>query len=130
MRQNFEAAAVGWSPASLVIDRFGLDYEFIEANGLIWIDNFETDSGKSLADSRHCDHAKPYLQNYLIRFGTRKVEANALVARPEADREMCRQAILRYVPRSAEANYQARLEAVREQLRGAIARHIAEGRAS
>jgi hypothetical protein len=57
--------AVGWSPRNLIIARFGFDYDFIEANGLTWIDNLETSSGKSLADPRHCDHRKPYVQEYL-----------------------------------------------------------------
>jgi hypothetical protein len=54
--------AVGWSPDKLIIDRFGLDYDFIEANGLTWIDNLETGSGKSLADPKHPDHLKPYVK--------------------------------------------------------------------
>ena len=72
--------------------------DFIEANGLTWIDNLETSRGKSLADPKHPDHFRPYVQSYLKRFGARKVEANALVARPEAGRELCRQAIRWYVP--------------------------------
>jgi len=112
--------AVGWSPEDLAIDRFGLDYDFIEVNGLTWIDNLETTSGKRLADPKHPDHRKSYVQDYLRRFGARKVEANALVARPEAGRELCRQAILRYVPGNAIAKYEARLAALREELRQAL----------
>ena len=80
--------SVGWSPRNLIIDRFGLDFDFTEANGLTWIDNLETSSGRSLADPKHPDHKKPYVQSYLKRFGERKVEANALVARPEAGHEL------------------------------------------
>src|SRR5215472_1962000 len=107
LRANFEELerAVGWSPRYLIIDRFGLDYNFIERNGLTWIENLATGSGKSLADPKHPDHFKAYVQTYLRRFGARKVEANALVARPEAGRELCRQAILRYVPESAIDDY-------------------------
>ena len=53
--------AVGWDPADLVIDRFGLDFDFIEAHGLTWIDNLETGSGGRLDDRRHPDHRKPYV---------------------------------------------------------------------
>jgi len=119
--------AVGWSPRNLVIDRFGLDYDFITANGLTWIDNLETSSGKSLADSRHPDHLKPYVQSYLKRFGARKVEANALVARPESGRELCHQSILRYVPEDALMRYRARLNRIRRELRDAVARRLARG---
>jgi hypothetical protein len=127
LRDNLEelAGAVGWSPSKLKISRSGLDYDFIEAHGLTWIDNLETGSGKSLADPRHPDHFKPYVQNYLKHYGARKVEANALVARPEAGRALCRQAILQYVPADAVENYEARLAAVREDLCEAIARRLA-----
>jgi hypothetical protein len=117
--------AVGWSPNDLLIERFGLDYDFIEANRLTWIDNLETSSGKSLADPKHPDHFKSYVQNYLKRFGARKVEANALVARPESGRALCREAILRYVPEDALRNYKASLAAVRRELHQAIARRLA-----
>jgi hypothetical protein len=126
LRANFKELerAVGWCPDNLIIDRFGLDYAFIEANGLTWIDNLETGSGKSLADPKHPDHFKPYVQNYLKRFGPRKVEANALVARPDEGRELCRQAILKYIPESAVEDYEARLDEIREELRQAIAARI------
>src|SRR5262249_62249740 len=107
-----------------IIDRFGLDYEFIEANGLTWIDNLETGSGGNLADPKHPDHFKDYVQSYLQRFGVRKVEANALVAAPEAGRELYRQAILKYIPHDTLLNYAVRLDEVREELRGAVARRI------
>jgi hypothetical protein len=129
LRSNLEGLdqATGWSPRNLIIDRLGLDYDFIEVNGLTWIDNVETSSGKSLADPKHPDHFKPYVQSYLKRFGARKVEANALVARPDAGRELCRQAILRYVPNTAIANYNKQLAAVREKLRQALIERMANG---
>jgi hypothetical protein len=46
----------------------------------------------------HPDHFKPYVQNYVKRFGARKVEANALVVRPDAGRELCRRVVREYVP--------------------------------
>ena len=42
--------AVGWNPGNVVIDRFGLNLDFIQANNLSWIDNLITGSGKSLDD--------------------------------------------------------------------------------
>jgi hypothetical protein len=128
LRSNMEelAGAVGWSPEDLIIDRFGLDYEFIEKNGLVWVDNLETGSGGDLADPRHHDHSKPYVQSYLRQFGARKVEANALVARPEAGRQLCRDAILRYVPGDAVERHRRRLADEREKLRLEIERQMAE----
>jgi hypothetical protein len=99
LRQNLAdlTDVLGWSPDQLVIDRFGLNDDFIDENGLAWIENLITGSGRSLADPRHPDHGKSYVQEYLARYGARKVEANALVVRPEAGRDLCRAAILKYV---------------------------------
>lgn len=95
------SGAVGWRPNRLVIERFGLNADFIKAHRLTWIENLETGSGGRLDDPRHPDHAKSYVQDYLSSFGARKVEANALVTRPEAGRALCREAILKYVDAGA-----------------------------
>jgi hypothetical protein len=71
------------------IERFGLNADFIDANNLTWIDNLETSSGRRLDGDRHPDHYKPYVQDYLRRFGAKKSEANALVVAPEAGRRLC-----------------------------------------
>src|SRR6202022_3389313 len=97
--------AVGWHPEDLIIDRFGLNADFIERYGLTWVGNLETSSGKSLADPRHPDHRKIYVQDYLRKFGARKVEANALVVRPKEGRMLCQEAILRYLPADAVSRY-------------------------
>jgi hypothetical protein len=117
--------AVGWNPSRLIIDRFGLNADFIDANGLTWIDGLETSSGGNLADPRHEDHNKPYVQTYLKRFGARKVEANALVVRPKQGRRLCQEAILKYIDPDGVAAYQADLTEAREQARTAIAERMA-----
>jgi hypothetical protein len=124
LRANFEelAEAVGWHPRNLIIDRFGLNADFIQAQGLTWIDNLETSSGGRLDDQRHPDHQKPYVQSYLRRFGARKVEANALVIRPQAGRDLCRRAILRYVSQSAVTRYERDLVSLRDAAQSEIAR--------
>jgi hypothetical protein len=122
LRSNMRdlAAAVGWTPDNLIIDRFGLNYDFIETQGLTWIDGLETGSGRRLDDPKHPDHGKPYVQDYLRAFGARKVEANALVVRPAAARELCRDAILRYLSPDAPEHYRDALKLPREELRIAI----------
>lgn len=79
MRSNLKEleCAVRWSPDNLVITRFGLNADFINRNGLTWIDNLETSSGGRLDDPRLPDHNKAYVQDYIRRFGARKCEANA-----------------------------------------------------
>ena len=86
--------------------------------GLTWIENLATAKGEyPLNDKRHPDHFKPYVQDYLREYGVRKVESDALLKRPEAGRELCRQAILRYVPANAPRNYRKKLKPVRADLR-------------
>jgi hypothetical protein len=118
------ASAVGWWPDDLVIDRLGLNHEFIAANNLTWIDGLETGSGKRLEDPKHPDNGKPYVQDYLQRFGPRKVEANALVVRPEAGRDLCRSAILRYLPAEAPDTYRAELAVEQEKVRRLVATRL------
>lgn len=130
LRGNFDelAEAAGWHPDELVIDRFGLNYEFIVANGLSWVDNLETSSGKRLDDPRHPDFGRDYVQSYLSQFGARKVEANALVVRPQAGRELCRQAILRWLDGAAALQrYEDALRPLRERVRLEIGGLLAGG---
>jgi hypothetical protein len=60
------------------------------------------------------------VQNYIKQFGVRKVEANALVVRPEAGRDLCRAAINQYVPETAPDDYRAALAPEREKLQRII----------
>jgi hypothetical protein len=130
IRSNFAdlTGAVGWSPEHLIIERFGLDYDFIVAQGLTWIENLETGSGKyQLNDAGHPDHFKPYVQSYMRQFGARKCEANALVTRPVAGRELCRRAILRHIDTDAIGEHERQLADAREELRLEIRRQLDEG---
>lgn len=112
--------AVGWAPSDLDIDRFGLNHDFIEANKLSWVDNLETSSGGRLDDPRHRDHCKPYVQSYVRQFGVRKVEANALVTRSRAGRELCEQTILKYINVDAAEEYSDFIDEQQEEVRGLI----------
>ena len=120
--------AVDYLPSDLIIKRFGLNHDFIAEQGLTWIDNLETGSGKRLDDPQHPDHHKLFVQDYLERFGARKVEANSLVVRPEAGRELCRQAILKFVDEDAPTLYREKLAPLREQVRKEVARLLEEAR--
>ena len=109
--------AVGWSPDDLHIDRFGLNADFINDNGLTWIEGLETGSGRNLEDSRHKDHYKTYVQSYLKDYGAQKVEANALVTRPEAGRKLCLDSICRYLKTDAPEQYSKEVDQARDNLR-------------
>ena len=88
IRDSHTLASKLYDVENLLIRRFGLNTDFIEEHHLLWIDGLETSSGKDLADPSHRDHTKPHVQNYLAVHGARKVEANALVTRPKAARQL------------------------------------------
>ena len=89
---------VCWDPSPIEVVRFGLDTGQIARLSLPWIDNLITGSGKDLADPRHPDHNKPYVQDYLATHGRRKVEANALAAHPADAASIVEAAINQFVP--------------------------------
>lgn len=86
-----------WIPDKLIIDRFGLTYDFIQENQLTWIDNLKTGSKKDLANPKHPDHNKPYVQDYIKKYGSRKVEANAILIIRDIAIEQCEKTILKYI---------------------------------
>lgn len=108
LMKNFAdlSKAVGWSPDNLIIDRFGLNSDFIEANNITWIDNLETSSGKDLASPKHKNHYDVNVQNYLKRFGARKAEGNALVVRVEQGQQLMRGAINKYIDHQSLVEYE------------------------
>jgi hypothetical protein len=117
--------AVGWDPSNLIIDRFGLNFDFIEEQGLTWIDNLETSGGGRLDDPNHPDHRKPYVQEYLARYGARKCEANALVIRPAAGRALCHAAILKYISGEAPRAFNSKLVDAQQRVRLAVTERMA-----
>jgi hypothetical protein len=114
----------------LVIDRCGLNKDFIDQQGLSWSENLETSSGGDLASPRHPDHGKDYVQSYLKKFGARKVEANALVVRPEAGRQLCLDAIRRYIPDDLLEDFESRRAAAQGEAKEVIARLLPDGGAA
>ena len=94
---NHNSVTARYDMEDLEIVRFGLNADFIEDNDLLWIDGLETSSGKDLADQKHRDHNKPHVQDYLAEFGARKVEANALITRPEAAKQLITDVLDEYI---------------------------------
>ena len=87
----------GYDPTNLVIDRFGLNFDYIKKHGFTWIDNLITGSGKNLASPNHKNFKMPYVQEYLGDVGERKCEANAIITQPKAARDLLRKAIEKYL---------------------------------
>lgn len=80
---SWEDGEEGYDPENLIIERFGLNYDFIVAQRYTWIDNLITGSGLNLADKSHKNNKLPYVQSYLKEIGERKCEANAIVTTPD-----------------------------------------------
>ncbi|NKK92085.1 hypothetical protein GFL95_12725 [Rhizobium leguminosarum bv. viciae] len=122
---------VGFDPTPIEVARVGLTVEQIDALDLPWIDNLETGSGKNLADPRHPDHRKPYVQDYIATHGPRKVEANALARNPAAAQDLIESAINGYIPPNWPTFHFERLvphqEAAREAFAALIARTVGGG---
>jgi hypothetical protein len=106
----------GYDPEDLIIDRFGLDFEFIEKNKFTWIDNLITGSGKDLGNPMHKNHKQPYIQKYLRTVGERKCEANAIIAKPTIGRDLCLEAIVSYVGPKALDRFDARKKVVVDRI--------------
>src|SRR5262249_12962091 len=112
--------AVGWSPRNLVIERFGLNADFIKQHDLTWIGGLGTSTGKELCDAKHRHHFARNVQDYIAKYGKRKVEANARVVRPEAGRQLCREAIEKHLDLKAIPTYERALAEHRERVRQAM----------
>jgi len=114
---RFAAQGLGWESRLEEMDadsrvvRFGLNAEFIDNAGLLWIDGLETSRDErkgtnDLADPKHPDHFKPYVQSYLQEFGPRKCEANALIANPTAARALIRDELWRWLSHEGQKAWQ------------------------
>ena len=117
---RWEDGVRGYDPRYLKIDRFGLNYDFITANNLTWIDNLITASKKNLASPSHPNYYLSYVQEYLSEYGARKCEANALVVAPGSARDLCRQVIEGYLGVDSLERFQQRWQVIAdtmEQLR-------------
>jgi len=92
---------VGYVPDDLIIERFGLNYDFIIKNGYTWIDNLITGSGMDLASASHKNNKLPYVKSYLKEIGERKCEANAIVTTPKVAEGLITDEIERWLGKDA-----------------------------
>ena len=129
MRKQFHDLVGAWfedgtyltlAPEDIVIERFGLNFDFIQKHGLSTIPNLITGAGHDLADPKHPDHRKPYVQDYLAQFGAWKCEANSLVTQIDLGRQLLRDTLAKYVSAAGIQSYEEDVAAAREELRKAM----------
>lgn len=91
--KNFQdiAAGTGWEPPANLVNRFGLNYDFIKKYDLTWIDNLISGTGKKP------DYKNPIVKKYIAKYGERKVEANAVVTQAIPVQNQLVQTILQYL---------------------------------
>lgn len=97
----WEDGTIGYDPSDLIIDRFGLNYDFIQKNKFTWIDNLITGSGRNLASPSHPNFEMEYVKHYLKTIGERKCEANVIVTLPEISKKLCASSIETYLGKNA-----------------------------
>lgn len=133
-----KAKDLDWSPDNLIVDRFGLNIDFIYKHDLTWIDNLKTPNGeiaRQLPDGRivagiltegknkgkpHPDFGKPHVQKYLKMYGVRKVEANAMITHIDESRQLCEYAVRKYIDEDGRLRYDEDLAKAQQNLQKEI----------
>lgn len=95
----------GWDSKNLIIDRFGLNYDFIIDNELSWINNLMTSGKKDLSNPKHQDFKKYNVGEWIKKYGAKKVEANAIITIPELARKLFFETLVNYIPEKEFENY-------------------------
>ncbi len=104
----------GYDPQDLIIERVGLNYDFVIQQNYSWIDNLITGTGKNLANKKHPNFKYPYIQNYLSTIGERKCESNVMVTTPDIARQLLRTSIEKYLGVDAVARFEAKRQAIQD----------------
>jgi hypothetical protein len=113
---NWEDGSEGYDPCNLLIQRFGLDADFIYKHNLTWVDNLITGSKLNLASPSHRNHFMPYVQDYIKTFGIRKCEANAIVPIPNEARNLVEDTIISFVGEGAINRFDLKMQKVKEEM--------------
>lgn len=111
---RWKDGTLGYDPQGLIVERFCLEYDFIQQQGYTWIDNLITGTKKNLASPKHFNFTMPYVQDYLNNYGARKCEANVLVTTPDVARNLMRETIENYLGEDALGRFQSKRDWVRE----------------
>ncbi len=128
---NWEDGESGYDPKNLIIERFGLNFDFIIENKYTWIDNLVSQGGELArvvngkivaglktkgknAGQPHQNFKLPYLQEYIKKYGVRKCEANVLVTTPEIAQRLVEEEIERWLGDGARDRFRKKREIVKD----------------
>ena len=124
LKKQFEEYSLftGWNPENLHVERIGLNYEFIQEQGLTWINGLQTISGKDLSSPDHTFYKRNTygIQEYIRNYGNQKCEANAIVIIPELGRQLLIDAIHKYIGEDCWDLFEEELETRREEIKTLI----------
>jgi len=118
--------ATGWNPKNLIIDRFGLTKEFIDAYDLTWIDNLITGGKRDLGKLYEKYEAGTlgkketlyqYEIDYIEKYGPKKCEVNAVLKISDIAREHLRDTINIYLGNECFDEYNIELEKNRKEVK-------------
>ncbi len=121
--------ATGTNTDFIHFHRFGLNYEYIIDNNLVWTDNLKTGNKAKnalpLDNPKHKNHFDKHIQDYLKRYCNggkkpRKVEANALLKNIPLARQLLQDAINKYINPIQLKNYKGSLIRSRLELKTAF----------
>jgi hypothetical protein len=120
VEKNGKRVSVGYREKLFDIVHVGLSADQVEELKLTWIEGLKTGSGENLANPTHPKHKEYNVAGWIKKYGENKVEANALVGKPDDAIEECRNIILRYVKAEGIAKYERHVERERARVRDAL----------
>lgn len=109
--------ASGYDPKNLIVDHFGLTFDFIQKHNLLWIDNLKTGSKKDLSNPTHPDHKKSYVKDYIEKYGVRKCEANAILPIRDFAKQHCEEVIQKYLGTNPHENYEKEINKTKKEIK-------------
>jgi hypothetical protein len=119
LKKNIDdlAKATGFDSSEIQIDHFGLSFDFIKENNLLWIDNLETGGKDDAGNAKHANEKLAYVREYVAKYGRRKCEANAILKIREIGKKLCRDAITKYIDFPALEKYNAAIREERKKVK-------------
>lgn len=115
-----------WNPKNLIIDRFGLNYDFIEDNKILWIDNLTTGKGRNLGELYDKykvgtlgkkERIYKYEIEYIEKYGKRKCEANAILPIRNKAIDNCEKKIKEYLGENPHKKYNKKINKRQQEVK-------------